>query len=200
MGMLGLVLVQPGQFMRWLGANTSHTHRPLLISVHTQTDRAEHQHPMKISVHRGITVSWHDNLLLKCTTALFSPTIEHCRQLIHYHWVPFLFPSPSPCVTPTDSPSHSPPPPLSLAGVSWCENLIMFCYWTCKLNWTESYSLGVSQCVCIVFLCECGCTCIHASLCVPRCAHSDQWWINQEGLHQCDSAQVVKYSPFPSTG
>lgn len=164
------------------------------LSIHTQTDGAEHQHPMKISVHRGIAVSWHDNLLFKCTTALFSPTIEHCRQLIHYHRVPFLFPPSSPCHTP----SHRPPPPLSLAGVSQCENLIMFCYWTCKLNWTESYSPGLSQCV-FVWVWMHVHTCLFVCVCAGTCM-CDQWWINQEGLHQCDSAQVVRFSPFSSIG
>ncbi len=74
-------------------------------------------------------------------------------SLCHTHWLPLTPSSPS---------------PLSLAGVSPCENLIMFCYWTCKLNWTESYSPGLSQSACIVFMYECGCTCMRACLCVCR--------------------------------
>lgn len=151
-----------------------HTHILLswlaTLSVHTQTDRPENQHPMKISVHRGITVSWHDNLLFKCITALFSPTMEHCRQLIHYHWVPFLFPSPSLslCHTHQLPSSHRPLPRHSLAGVPQCEKLIMFCYWTCKLNWTESLSPGL-HCAFVwvsMHMHTCLCLCVWIPVCV----------------------------------
>lgn len=40
---------------------------------------------------------------------ILPPTTERCRQLIHYHWVPFLFPSPSLCHTHW-VPSCCPPP------------------------------------------------------------------------------------------
>lgn len=65
-------------------------------------------------------------------------TSEHRRQLIHYRRVPF---SPSACHT-RRLPSCRPLPPLSPAEVSWCENLIMVCHRSCKLNWTKSRKTG----------------------------------------------------------
>lgn len=55
--------------------------------------KAEHRQPIKICVHWGIPVSWHDNLLFKCTAAFLPFTTEQSRQLIHYHWASFLSPS-----------------------------------------------------------------------------------------------------------
>lgn len=51
--------------------------------------KTEHRQPIKICVHWGIPVSWHDNLLFKCTAAFLPYTTEHSRQLIHYHWAFF---------------------------------------------------------------------------------------------------------------
>lgn len=52
--------------------------------------KTEHRQPIKICVHWGIPVSWHDNLLFKCTAAFLPYTTEQSRQLIHYHWAPFF--------------------------------------------------------------------------------------------------------------
>lgn len=154
------------------------------------------QHPMKISVHWSITVSWHDNLLFKCTTALFSPPMVHCRQLIHYHWVDFFFPSPSSVSHPL-TPSHHPPPPCFLVGGPQCENLIMFCYWTCKLNWTESHSPGLSKCCCI-------CVSLHAHAFMAvfgtATCTCNIWWINLAGLCLYDCALVGTFPTFLSAG
>lgn len=153
---------------------------------------------MRMAVYRGITVSWHDNLLFQCVTELFSPRHRALQTAHTLSLSAFSLFLPLLRVTPTDSPSHRPPPPLSRAGVSQCENLIMFCYWTCKLNWTESYSPGLSQRACIVFLREVGCTCVHALfVCMRRYLYV---WsvVNKSGrapsVWQCPGGEIF---PFP---
>lgn len=149
---------------------------------------------MRMGVHRGITVSWHDNLLLRCVTALFSPRHRALQTAHTLSLSAFSLFLPLLRVTPTDSPSHRPPPPLSRAGVSQCENLIMFCYWTCKLNWTESYSPGLSQRAFIVFSGEAGHTRV---VCVRR--YLNVWSVvNKSGrapsVWQCPGGEIF---PFP---
>ena len=147
------------------------THPPLLISNFWGFTTTQWE-----SVFTEVSL-YPDMIIFFLNASLHSPphTIEHYRQLIHYHWVPFLFSFPFSVSHPLTPPSHRPPPPLSRAGVSQCENLIMFCYWTCKLNWTESYSPGLSRRACIVFLCEGGrtsvcalfvCVCAQIPVCV----------------------------------
>lgn len=85
--------------------------------------KSEHHQPIKIRVHWGIPVSWHDNLLFKCTAAFLPYTTEQSRQLIHYHWAPFFSLPPTTFIH--DSvlsalPHHS----LQLPH---CENQSVFC-------------------------------------------------------------------------
>lgn len=102
--------------------------------------KTEHRQPIKICVHWGIPVSWHDNLLFKCTAAFLPYTTEQSRQLIHYHWAPFFLSLP---------PRFLHEPLLSaLSDHCSCptvKNLTVFCCWTYKLDWTKSNSAGLSQ-------------------------------------------------------
>lgn len=110
-----------------------------------QADGGEDQCSIKISVQWGFAVSWHDNLLFKCTTALLPPPWSTADSSYIIIECLFSFPSPSFSVSHLLTPPHCSPPP-SLTRVSQCENLIMFYCWTCKLNWTASCSLSLSQC------------------------------------------------------
>lgn len=137
---------------------------------------------MKISVQRGITVSWHDNLLFKCTAALFPPPWSTADS--SYIIIECLFSF----LTPSFSMSHplNPPPPPSP-----CHSLQLECLSVktslCSATGPAN-SIGQQVIVqvwasvsAIVFLFECGCTCIHfCFVCVhvPVCG---LWWMNQKG-------------------
>lgn len=78
--------------------------------------KTEHRQPIKLCVHWGIPVSWHDNLLFKCTAAFLPYITEQSRQLIHYHWAPFFSPS---YHFLTRFPPFCSPRPLSVAAPLW---------------------------------------------------------------------------------
>lgn len=133
--------------------------------------KTEHRQPIKICVHWGIPVPWHDNLLFKCTAAFLPYTTEQSRQLIHYHWAPSFSPSHHFSYT---IPSFSAPPDHSLQ-LPRCENLPVFCCWTCKPDWTKSNSAGLRQRAAL-----------HAKVDIKR---ADIWrcyrrWINSKKVHQ----------------
>lgn len=92
-----------------------------------------HIQKIEICVHWGIPVYWHDNLLFKCTAAFLPYTTEQSRQLVHYHWAPFL------------SSSHhfpawlcSAPPDPSLCSCPTMKTSV-FCCWTWKPQWTKQW-------------------------------------------------------------
>lgn len=84
--------------------------------------KTEHHQPIKICVHWGIPVPWHDNLLFKCTAAFLPYTTEQSRQLIHYHWAPSFSPSHH---FPTPFPPFCSPRPLSAAAPLWKPSCVL---------------------------------------------------------------------------
>lgn len=137
--------------------------------------KTEHRQPIKICVHWGIPVSWHDNLLFKCTAAFLPYTTEQSRQLIHYHWAPFF------SLPPTTFPPFCSPRPLYVAAPLWkpfCVLLLNLQTGLDKEQQCRSESVRSSSC-------EGGEGIKEAD--IWRCY---RWWINPKKYSRCNDAHV----------
>lgn len=132
---------------------------------------------------------------------ILPPTTEHCRQLIHYHWVPFLFPSPSLCHTHWVPSCCPPPTTLTHWSVSvWKPYYVLLLDLQTQLD--RELQSRPEPVLCLNYVFVWVWIQLHTSLfaCADTCMYmiSSEWIM--KGLHQSNSAQVVRFSPFKAPG
>ena len=173
------------------------THPPLLISNFWGFTTTQWE-----SVFTEVSL-YPDMIIFFLNASLHSPP-PHYRALQTAHTLSlsaFSLFLPLLCVTPTDSPlTPSSPATLSSWSVSvWKPHYVLLLDLQTQLDRELQSRSELARLHCVFVR---GWTHEHmCSVCVCVCADTcmcDRWWINQEGLHQCDSAQVVRFSPFPS--